>query len=93
MEARVIFFDTDSFDSRVYEFENDVRGVFANPALFGRGMRWYALVRLKIAAFLGVSAKYAETYRDDVKTMGSGADAIARNVMSRLNIQLDISLH
>ena len=93
LEARVIFFDTDSFDSRVYEFENDVRGVFATPALFGRGMRWYALVRLKIAAFLGVSAKYAETYRDDVKTMGSGADAIARNVRSRLNIQLDISLH
>ena len=92
LAARVIFFATDSFDSRVYEFENDVLGTFANPALFGRGRRWYLLVRYKVTGFLQVSTKYVETYRDDVKTIGSGPDQILGNVQSRLNIQLDVSL-
>ena len=92
LQARVIFFDTDSFDSRLYEFESDVRGAFSNPGLFGRGRRWYLLVRYKITGFLELSAKYAETYRDDVKTIGSGAAEILSNIKSRANFQLDVKL-
>lgn len=91
-EMRVIFFDTDSYGSRLYEFENDVRGAFANAALSGRGRRWYVLVRHRIATFLELSAKYAQTYRDDVKTIGSGADEILGNLQSRVNVQLDVNL-
>ncbi len=88
----VIFFDTDSFDSRLYAYENDVRGVFANQAAFGRGTRWFLLVLFNISEALQISAKYAETYRDDVKTIGSGADQIPGNTKSRLNVQLDMVL-
>ena len=37
--GRVIFFQTESFESRIYEFENDLTGILNNPALFGKGMR------------------------------------------------------
>ena len=68
------FFESDSFDSRLFQYENDLPGVLTNRALFGRGNRWYLLVKYqplkKFAAYL----KYSETYRDDVDVIGTGAD-------------------
>ncbi len=89
-EARLIFFDTDSYDSRVYEFENDLRGVFANPALYGKGRRWYLLARWKAADMISLSAKYSETQFDGVKSIGSGLTEIQGDVDNRIAFQLDV---
>jgi hypothetical protein len=89
-EARIIFFDTDSYDSRVYEFENDLRGVFSNPALYGRGRRWYLLARWKATDAISLSTKYSETQFDDVKSIGSGLSEIQGDVDNRVALQLDV---
>ena len=90
-EARYMFFDTASYESRAYELENDVPGSFLNQAIFGRGSRWYLLVRIRILNDAALSAKYSETEREDVKSIGTGPDEIASNRQSRLNLQLDIA--
>ena len=90
LQWRVSYFQTESFDSRIYQFENDVLGVFSTTALYGRGLRWYALINYKILDFLNLSLKYAELYRDDVKKLGSGNDQIPTNLTNSLTFQLDI---
>jgi len=91
LEARLVFFDTESYDSRVYEYENDLGGVFANPALYGRGRRVYVLVRTApIAEVLRISCKYAATQKDGVRTISSGDAEITGDLDDRFGFQLDI---
>jgi hypothetical protein len=91
-EARMIFFDTDSFDSRVYEYESDIRGVFSNPALYGKGRRWYLVLRYKFFDRLDLSAKYSETQKDGVSSMGTGTSEIRGDLDNRICIQVDLQL-
>jgi hypothetical protein len=90
VEARLGFFHTDSFDSRVYEYENDLRGVFANPALFGKGRRWYVLVRWNVAEALHLSAKYSETQKEGVNSLGSGLSEIQGDLDNRIGVQVEV---
>jgi hypothetical protein len=92
VEARLIFFDSDSFDSRLYEFENDLRGVFSNPALFGKGRRWYILFRYKLPDIFTVSAKYSETQKRWCHKLGSGSSEILGDVDNRFSVQMEVNL-
>ena len=91
-EARLIFFHTDSYDSRLYEYENDLRGVFSNPAMYGKGRRWYLLLRWKALDVIHISAKYSETQFDDRTTISSGSTEIHGDVDNRIAIQLEVKL-
>ncbi|MDE3057064.1 MAG: hypothetical protein KGJ59_03795 [Bacteroidota bacterium] len=90
--ARIVVFETDSYDSRVYEYENDVRGAFSNPPLYGSGMRWYSLATYKIGATVRISLKYSETVKSGVTAMGSGEDEIQGALDNRVTFQLDMAL-
>lgn len=89
--SRIIFFDTDSFNSAVYEFENDLTGVLTNLAMYDSGMRWYIMLRYKPIEFLTLSMKYAETYKPNVKTLSSGNNLINNNIDNRITLQLDVN--
>jgi len=90
LEARVIIFKTESFDSRLYEFEDDLRGTFSNPSLFGKGMRWYLLGRYNLTEFLQCSAKYATTIKDGVKLLSSGLNEIQGDAEGQISFQIDV---
>lgn len=90
IDARVIVFETDSFDSRVYEFETDFRGTFSNPALFGKGVRLYAMARYEISRSIDVWLKYSQTIKEAVKVISSGSSQIAGDLENRLSLQVDI---
>ncbi|MBX2992479.1 MAG: helix-hairpin-helix domain-containing protein [Bacteroidetes bacterium] len=92
VEARLIFFHTDSYDSRLYEYESDLRGVFSNPAMFGKGRRWYVLLRWNILPEIRLSAKYSETQKEGVKTIGSGLTEIDGNLDNRISVQMEVNL-
>ena len=88
--SRIIFFQTDSFNSAVYEFENDLLGVMPNLAMYGKGIRWYLIVKYKPLQFLSISAKYSETYKPNVTSLSSGDNEIMGNVDNRVGLQIDI---
>ncbi|GBD86699.1 helix-hairpin-helix motif protein [bacterium BMS3Abin03] len=90
--GRVIFFRTDSFNSAIYEYENDLTGVLTNRALFGEGIRWYFILRFRPLRFLTISAKYSETYKPKEKNLGSGYNEIEGNLDNRLSFQMDINI-
>jgi hypothetical protein len=90
LDTRFIFFKTDNFDSRIYEFENDIKGVLSNIAMFGQGRRWYAVVRYKPFDFLEISGKYSETFLDRVRSIGSGNDRIDNDINNRISLGLEM---
>jgi len=90
--GRIIFFKTDSFNSAIYEYENNLTGVLTNIALFGQGIRWYLLVRYKPAKIFTLSAKYTETYKPSEVSLGSGDNSISGNTDNTISLQLDFNL-
>jgi hypothetical protein len=90
--GRIIFFQTVSFNSAVYEYENDLLGVMPNLAMYGKGIRWYLIVKYKPLQFFSISAKYSETYKPDVTSLSSGDNEIQGNVDNRVSLQIDIAL-
>lgn len=90
--GRIIFFQTDSFNSAVYEFENDLFGVMPNIAMYGKGLRWYLLLKFNPLQMFTISMKYSETFKPLDKFIGSGDNLIYNNLDNRLSLQIDICL-
>ncbi|HEY6952241.1 MAG TPA: hypothetical protein VI758_07525, partial [Bacteroidota bacterium] len=91
IDARIVVFETDSYDSRIYEYESELRGTFVNPALYGRGIRLYVLTRFDIGS-IEVSAKYACTRKSGVTSLGSGTGEIIGDTDNQVSVQLDVKL-
>lgn len=92
IEARLTLFDTDSFESRVFQYENDLPGVLTNRALFGRGTRRYLIVKYLPLKQIQIHVKYSETYRDDANVIGTGPDQIDGNIDRRFGLQLEMKI-
>ncbi|MEO6695944.1 MAG: hypothetical protein ABIY50_01585, partial [Ignavibacteria bacterium] len=90
LDMRYLVFETDDYDSRIYEFENDIKGVLSNVALYGKGRRWYLVLKYKPLPYLEFSGKYAETYIDGVKSIGSGNDKIKNDINNRFSLGLEL---
>ncbi|HEY7751465.1 MAG TPA: hypothetical protein VH917_04175, partial [Ignavibacteriaceae bacterium] len=89
--GRIIFFKTDSFESAIYEYENNLTGVLNNIALFGEGIRWYVLMRYKILNSVALSFKYSETFLPYQTSISSGTNEIKNNTDNRISFQLDVN--
>lgn len=91
IDGRIVVFDTDSYDSRIYEYESELRGTFVNPALFGKGIRLYILSRYDMGG-IELSAKYSCTRKAGVTSLGSGTGEIIGDTDNQLSVQVDITL-
>ncbi len=89
--GRIVFFQTDSFNSAIYEFENDLLGVMPNLAMYGTGIRWYVIVKYNLLQLLTISAKYSETYKPDESFLSSGDNEIIGNLDNRFSLQIDLN--
>ena len=92
VSARWITFDTDSYDSRIYEFENDLPGVLTIRPLYGKGNRWYLLLRWETFRILRLTAKFISTLHEGVTYWGSGHDRIDGNADKEFRVQADLRL-
>ena len=90
LDARIIYFQTDDYDSRIYEYEDDIKGVMSNVGLYGKGTRLYLLAGYNVFNSLVLQAKYAVTYMDGVKSIGSGNDLVNGDINNKLNFGLEL---
>ncbi|MGD8428737.1 MAG: helix-hairpin-helix domain-containing protein [Balneolaceae bacterium] len=90
IDARLAMFDTESYATRVYEFENDLLYVFASQALYGRGQRMYALVNYEPFDFLELWGKFGITMYEDRQVIGSGLNEIRGDHRSEVGVEARI---
>lgn len=89
---RYAFFDTDTYNSRLYAFEANALYVFSVPAYFYQGTRAYVMVRYSFLRKFDLWAKYGINIYHDRDNLGSGAQQINSNTKSEVTLQLRMSL-
>lgn len=87
LDTRLSMFDTESFATRVYQFENDLLYVFAIQSLFNKGQRMYVLLNYEPFNFLEFWAKFGITVYEDTQVIGSGLNQIEGDRRSEIGIQ------
>lgn len=85
---RYALFDTDTYDERLYAYENDVLYAFSIPAYYYQGSRFYCLIRYELGKRIDLWLRYAQTFYDNQKTVGTGLDESAGNTRSEFKAQL-----
>jgi hypothetical protein len=90
--ARWITFDTEAYDSRIYEFEGDLPGLLTIQPLYGKGSRWYLLLRYQTTRLLQLAAKFSSTTHEGVSSWGSGHDQLQGDTEHHLGVQVDLKL-
>jgi len=87
IDMRLAMFDTESYATRVYEFENDLLYVFASQALYNKGQRMYVLVNYEPFTFLELWGKFGITMYEDQQVIGSGLNQITGDYRSEIGLE------
>ena len=85
---RVAYFNTASYDSRIYAYEDDVLYNFTFGLYNGKGLRGYANLKYRLTKRLDVWGRYALYNYDNVENVGSGLDQIDGKMKSEMRVQL-----
>lgn len=86
--VRFGIFDTESFNSRIYAYENDVLYAYSVPAYQGKGVRFYVNARYTLIRGFDLWLRYSSTSYYDQITVGSGGDQINGNKRSDIRMQI-----
>lgn len=88
--ARYAIFDVNSFDARIYAYENDILYEFFIPFFQNRGSRFYINSRLRLGRNYTWEFRIGKTYFENVDEIGSGNELIKGNSRTELKTQLKI---
>lgn len=78
--VRFQMFHTDTYDNRIYIYENDVLYAFSNPISYGSGCRYYLNLKYSLKQWFSIWFKVAQTvYADNRTSIGSSHDKISGN--------------
>ena len=83
-------FDTDSYQSRIYAYEQDVSTAYSVPAFYGNGSKTILLIQYRMNAHARISARLAHLMYSDRSSIGSGADEITGPLATEVKIQLQL---
>ena len=84
---RYAIFDAKDYNARVYAYENDVLYSFSVPAMYGKGMRFYLLGKVKLFNSLTLYARIGRTIYSDRNTVGTGLSQIEGNHKTDLKVE------
>jgi hypothetical protein len=84
---RLQYFETDSYNSRMYAYENDVLYSFSIPVFYDKGYRYYLNLNYDVTRKISVWLRFAQTINPDKKVVGSGLDAIVGNRKTEIKMQ------
>ena len=84
---RLQYFETDSYNSRIYAYEDDVLYSYSIPVFFGKGFRYYFNANYNFGKKLVVWARWAQTIYKDQNSIGTGLDEINGNKKTEVSLQ------
>ena len=85
---RYALFETDSYDSRVYAYENDVLYYFSIPAYYRTGTRTYLTAKYRIRKGLDLWLRWAQWHFSNTNEIGSGNEMIEGNTKTDIRAQI-----
>lgn len=88
LNTRLAYFQTDTYDNRIYAYENDVLYASGFGMYNQKGWRGYLNLRYRISHNLDLWTKFGIYYYLDKEAIGTGLDAIMGNKKSEIKVQL-----
>lgn len=88
LSFRYALFNTGSYATRIYAYEQDVLYGYSVPALEGSGIRCFLLLSSRPWRFIEVWARYSLTYYSDRQEIGTGLEKTEGNRRSEIKIQV-----
>lgn len=88
LNSRIAYFQADTYDNRIYAYENDVLYASGFGMYNMKGWRAYLNLRYRINHNLDIWAKYGVYYYPDKDVIGTGLDEISGNKKSEIKLQL-----
>jgi hypothetical protein len=88
--ARYAIFDINSFDARIYAYENDLLYEFYIPFYQNRGSRFYINSRFRIGRNYTWEFRIGRTYFENADTISSGNELINGSTRTEIKTQLKI---
>jgi hypothetical protein len=92
VSGRLAWFSTDSYNSRIYAYENDILYTFSIPSFYGKGFRTYLNLNYKIAKNIDFWFKVGNTLWNDRDVISSGYNEIQGNNKTELKFQLRLKI-
>ena len=87
LALRYAMFDTDSYDTRIYTFENNALYVFSAPAYYYQGSRAYFLVRYSFLHHCDLWFRLGTYLYSNKTVLSSGAEQINGNQKTDVTVQ------
>ena len=84
---RLQYFETDSYNSRLYAYENDVLYSYSIPVFYEKGYRYYVNINYDLTKKLTIWARFAQYIYPGKTSVGSSLDEIAGNRKTEVKFQ------
>ncbi len=91
LTGRFAIFNTDTYDTRIYAYENSVLYSFSVPSYYYQGTRFYVNLRYRPLKALTLEAHLGQSYIANRTNIGSGLDLIPTNTRTDAQVQMRIS--
>jgi len=86
--VRYALFDTDSYNARLYAYENDLLYTWSIPGYYGIGSRAYVMMKWRVYRKIDLWVRYAVWDYADRETISGGLEEIQGNRKSDVKVQL-----
>jgi hypothetical protein len=90
--VRLAFFNTDSYNTRLYAYEDDALYSFSFPACYDNGSRWYFNVHYTPIERIDIWLRLAQTHYFDRNSTGSGLTEINSPHRTEFKLQLRVKI-
>ncbi len=88
VSGRIQFFNTANYATRLYAYERDLLYYTSLPAFYGKGLRYYLLIRYKLVKQATVWLKWAQTHNLAGKNDRIGESGEGSASLSELRLQI-----
>lgn len=91
--SRLQYFETNSYDSRVYAYESGGGSGFSIPAFSGKGIRVITHIKYSPVSWCGVWFRVGRSFFEEGTEIGSGLDEINGRTKTDCSVQLSFQWH
>ena len=88
ISMRFALFDTDSYNSRIYAYENDILYAFSIPAYYDEGSRTYLNIAYSLTSGIDFWFRIARTHLPGRESIGTGLNEIEGNTRTEMKAQV-----